>query len=126
MRTVGSTDDSAFWWQWPCKWTVRASSVKLSGAMFPRSASRATNSSSMRQCGASALAAPRSPDSTRDGYSSRKPRIAEGSMPTSGASSVTMPDSSRTLSSANFRARRMRPFEIEARPLSAWRGRTTS
>ena len=58
---------------------------------------------------------------TSRGYSSRKLRIAEGSIPTRGVASLTRSLKIATCRTARSRAFRSRPFEMAARPLSSGR-----
>jgi hypothetical protein len=55
--TVGVSDDSAFWWQWPWSLMARGSALKAARVIRPASASRAMNSSISSAFFARALAA---------------------------------------------------------------------
>ena len=110
--------DKAFWWQCPCSLICLGSVVNCSLQIRPASTSRMKNSSNSRQFFERCMASSFSSFPHRSGYSSRKERIPEGSIPNNGISSLTLSLKIITFSIAHFLALRTKPFDRYVLPLS--------
>src|SRR3954447_18386908 len=116
--TTSGSAPSAFWWQWPCRYTSREPLLAKGSFSSPRRASETRNSSSSIACFAMG---PTASDLITAPNSSRSVSRQEGSMPTMGIPRAAYGPSASTTRPNSTRASSTRPALRKVRPQQSGR-----